>query len=38
MNNFNPLYNLLGNDLDGSIYEWHNIKTKDLPELTKDAN
>ena len=31
MNNPNPLYGALGGDFVGSIYEFHNIKTKDFP-------
>ena len=30
MNNPNPLYGALGGDFVGSIYEWHNIKTKEF--------
>ena len=31
MNNPNPLYGALGGDFVGSIYEFHNIKTKEFP-------
>ncbi len=31
MKHINPLYSTLGGDFVGSIYEFHNIKTKDFP-------
>ena len=43
MNNPNPLYGALGGDFVGSIYEFHNIKTKEFPlidarcKLTDDS-
>ena len=43
MNNPNPLYGALGGDFIGSIYEFHNIKTKEFPlidarcKLTDDS-
>ncbi|MBQ7177081.1 MAG: ADP-ribosylglycohydrolase family protein, partial [Victivallales bacterium] len=33
MNIINPLYGAMGGDLVGSVYEWHNHKSKEFPLL-----
>ena len=38
MKQLNPLYGALGGDFVGSIYEWHNIKTKEFPLVDARCN